>query len=198
MLDLCSEPAHSAGVVVPSDLVHGTRVPQGRLTTRASRRPNTHSALRRPEFESAVRAALRHYVRSDLLAENPLMRSRLLAKDAPGAPAPLALKTLLAETAEGLFANARDARFYRVVDLTYFNPAQKQEIVAQQLGLSFSTYRRHLATATDRLTGWLSTGAGGWATATPRPRNCGLAAPSLRGHLAISQFIGGIKRRLSG
>jgi hypothetical protein len=28
------------------------------------------------------------------------MRSRLLAKDAPGAPAPLALKTLLAETAE--------------------------------------------------------------------------------------------------
>jgi TolB-like protein/Flp pilus assembly protein TadD len=155
MLDLCSEPAQSAGVVVPSDLVHGTRVPQGRLTTRASRRPNTHSALTRPEFESAVRAALRHYVRSDLLAENPLMRSRLLAKDAPGAPAPLALKTLLAETAEGLFANARDARFYRVLDLTYFNPAQKQEIVAQQLGLSFSTYRRHLATATDRLTGWL-------------------------------------------
>jgi TolB-like protein len=72
-----------------------------------------------------------------------------------GAPAPLALKTLLAETAEGLFANARDARFCRVLDLTYFNPAQKQEIVAQQLGLSFSTYRRHLATATDRLTGWL-------------------------------------------
>ena len=121
MLDLCSEPAQSAGVVVPSDLVHGTRVPQGRLTTRASRRPNTHSALTRPEFESAVRAALRHYVRSDLLAENPLMRSRLLAKDAPGAPEPLALKTLLAETAEGLFANARDARFYRVLDLTYFN-----------------------------------------------------------------------------
>ena len=50
---------------------------------------------------------LRHYVRSDLLAENPLMRSRLLAKDAPGAPEPLALKTLLAETAEGLFDNAR-------------------------------------------------------------------------------------------
>ena len=98
---------------------------------------------------------MRHYVRSDQLAENPLMRSQLLTKDVPGAPAPLALKTLLAETAEALFVNARDARFYRVLDLTYFNPAQKQEIVAQQLGLSFSTYRRHLATATDRLTGWL-------------------------------------------
>ena len=126
------------------------------------------------------------------------MRSRLLAKDAPGAPEPLTLKTLLAETAEGLFTNARDARFYRVLDLTYFNPAQKQEIVAQQLGLSFSTYRRHLATATDRLTGWL------WqreqAAGQPQPPDpqCGLAAPSLRGHLAISQFIGGIKRRLSG
>jgi TolB-like protein/cytochrome c-type biogenesis protein CcmH/NrfG len=102
-----------------------------------------------------MRAALRHYVRSDLLAENPLIRSRLLGKDAPGAPGPLALKTLLAETAKRLFANGRDARFYSALDLTYFNPARKQQIVAEQLGLSFSTYRRHLATAIDRLTGWL-------------------------------------------
>jgi hypothetical protein len=117
--------------------------------------PDTHSALTRPEFESAIRAALRHYVRSDLLAENPLMRSRLLGKGDPRAPGPLALKTLLADTAEGLFANARDTRFYRVLYLMYFNPAPKQKAVAQQLGLSFGTYRRYLATATDRLTGWL-------------------------------------------
>jgi hypothetical protein len=88
----------------------GRGVPQGRLTSRGP-----HSTLTRPEFESAIRAALRHYVRSDLLAENPLMRSRLLGRGAPRAPGSLALKTLLTETAEGLFANARDARFYRVL-----------------------------------------------------------------------------------
>jgi hypothetical protein len=130
-------------------------VPQRRLTTRASRRPVPNSSLSRSIFESATRAALRDYVRSDLLAENALMRTRLLEKDAAGTAEPAALKALLADTAEALFANARDERLFRVLDLTYFNPAGKQEVVAQQLGLSFSTYRRHLATATDRLTGWL-------------------------------------------
>ena len=130
------------------------------------------------------------------------MRSRLLAKDAPGAPAPLALKTLLAEIAEGLFANARDARFYRVLDLTYFNPAQKQEIVAQQLGLSFSTYRRHLATATDRLTGWLwqqEQAAGQTQPPDPaivvsRPRLSVVILPflNLSGELSVDYLVDGI------
>jgi hypothetical protein len=44
------------------------------------------------------------------------------------------LKALLADTAEALFANARDERLYRVLDLTYFNPTRKQQVVAQQLG----------------------------------------------------------------
>lgn len=135
--------------------VHGTGVPQRRLTTRASRRLDPNASLSRSDFESATRAALRGYVRSDLLAANALMRTRLLEKDAAGTAGPIALKALLADTAEALFANARDERLYRVLDLTYFNPARKQEVVAQQLGLSFSTYRRYLGTATDRLIGWL-------------------------------------------
>jgi len=65
------------------------------------------------------------------------------------------LKDLIAETAETLFASERDQRLYRVLDLTYFNPVPKQEAAAAQLGMSFSTYRRHLAAAVDRLTEWL-------------------------------------------
>ena len=54
-----------------------------------------------------------------------------------------------------LFADERDQRLYRVLDLTYFNPAPKQEAAANQLGLSFSTYRRALAAGVERLTEWL-------------------------------------------
>ena len=42
-----------------------------------------------------------------------------------------------------------------MLDLTYFNPTPKQEAAAERLGMSFSTYRRQLATAVDRLTDWL-------------------------------------------
>jgi len=42
-----------------------------------------------------------------------------------------------------------------VLDLTYFNPTPKQEAAAERLGMSFSTYRRQLATAVGRLTDWL-------------------------------------------
>ena len=54
-----------------------------------------------------------------------------------------------------LFANSRDQKLYRVLDLTYLNPAPKQEAAADRLGLPFSTYRRHLTAAVGRLTDWL-------------------------------------------
>jgi TolB-like protein len=44
---------------------------------------------------------------------------------------------------------------YRVLELTYLNPAPKQEAAAGRLGLSFSTYRRHLTASVDRLIEWL-------------------------------------------
>jgi TolB-like protein/Flp pilus assembly protein TadD len=110
----------------------------------------THS-----DFGSAVRDALRHYVRTDLLAGNALLHAQLLTRSGPGAATPQALKALIAETAESLFANERDQRLYRVLELTYFNPAPKQEAAAERLGMSFSTYRRHLAAGVDRLIEWL-------------------------------------------
>jgi TolB-like protein/Tfp pilus assembly protein PilF len=111
--------------------------------------------LTRSEFESAVKDALRHYTQADLLAGNGLLHTRLLTRSEPGAATPQALRVLLAETAKGLFAGERDQRLYRVLDLTYFSPAPKQEAAADRLGLSFSTYRRHLTAGVDRLIEWL-------------------------------------------
>ena len=85
--------------------------------------------LTRTDFGSAVKEALRHYPRADLLAGNPLLHARALTRAGPATPR--ALKALLAETAETLFANERDQRLYRVLDLTYFNPAPKQMAVTK-------------------------------------------------------------------
>ena len=87
-------------------------------------------------------------------------RKRAVARTGAGGPGtgpatPQTLRALLAETAKNLFVSERDQRLYRVLELTYLNPAPKQEAVADRLGLSFSTYRRHLTTGVDRLTEWL-------------------------------------------
>ena|SRR5216684_5149446 len=68
---------------------------------------------------------------------------------------PAELWALLSETVDALFAGARDEKLRRVIEFTYFRPAPKQEVTAQQLGLAFGTYRRHLTTALDRLARWL-------------------------------------------
>ena len=111
--------------------------------------------LTRSDFESAVKDALRHYTQADLLAGNALLQANVLARSEPGSATPQALRALLAETAKGLFAGERDRRLYRVLDLTYFSPVAKQEAAADRLGLSFSTYRRHLTAGVDRLIEWL-------------------------------------------
>jgi adenylate cyclase len=111
--------------------------------------------LTRSDFDSAIKVALRHYTRTDLLAGNALLHARVLSRDGPSGNTPQALRALLGETADSLFANERDRRLYRVLDLTYFNPAPKQEAAAERLGLPFSTYRRHLTAGVDRLTEWL-------------------------------------------
>jgi tetratricopeptide (TPR) repeat protein len=52
--------------------------------------------LARSEFENAVKEALRHYTQADLLAENALLRTRLLTSSKPGAATPQVLRALLA------------------------------------------------------------------------------------------------------
>src|SRR5215471_11542684 len=115
----------------------------------------TRTLLTRSDFESAVKDALRHYTQADLLAGNALLHASVLTRSEPDGATPQALRALLADTAKALFAGERDRRLYRVLELTYLNPAPKQEAAAERLGFSFSTYRRHLTAGVDRLVEWL-------------------------------------------
>jgi TolB-like protein/tetratricopeptide (TPR) repeat protein len=115
--------------------------------------PSSQSAWSFSEFATALKGALRDYSRPDLLADSPLLRSRLMA--ARGHVNPANLQALLSETVDTLFANPRDENLRRVIELTYFRPAPKQEAAADRLGLPFGTYRRRLTSALGRLTRWL-------------------------------------------
>jgi TolB-like protein len=102
------------------------------------------------DFVKAVKDALRDVHSPDLLARNPLLRAGISRLSGPQE-----LKALLCETVSTLFGNARDEKRRRVLELTYSQPALKQEVVADRLALSFGTYRRHLSTARERLARWL-------------------------------------------
>lgn len=114
--------------------------------------PVAPPAMSEADFVSALKSALRNFSRPDLLARNPLLRSRLLAGRAAG---PAELQALLSDTVNALFAGPRDEKLRRVVEVTYFRPAPKQEAAADRFGLAFGTYRRHVVTAFRRLCAWL-------------------------------------------
>lgn len=111
--------------------------------------------LSQPEFEEAVRQALRDYTRPDLLAANPLMRSRLVIEAAEPLPGPAALQSLLQQAAATLTGNPRDEKLYRAIYHTYLEPAPTQEQAAERLDLPFNTYRYHLANGLKRIVEWL-------------------------------------------
>ena len=111
------------------------------------------AALDYAGFSTALKSALRDFHRADLLARNPLLRAQI--RNLGEAGGPRELKALLVGTVGTLFGNPRDEKLRRVIELTYFQPAPKQEAVADRLSLSFGTYRRYLTAARDRLARWL-------------------------------------------
>jgi hypothetical protein len=112
--------------------------------------------LSQPEFDQAVRQALRDLRRPDLLARNPLLRTRLV-RDRIGDEEPSAavLESLVCAAVETLREHPRDDKLLRAVERTYVRPAATQERAAAALGLPFSTYRRHLTQGVDRVASWL-------------------------------------------
>jgi adenylate cyclase len=111
--------------------------------------------LTRSDFHVAVKDALRFYTRADLLLGNPLLKARIVTAGGARSAGVAHLRQVLAQAAETIFVNERDQRLLRVLELTYFQPAPKQEAVAERLGLPFSTYRRHLTAGVERITEWL-------------------------------------------
>lgn len=113
-------------------------------------------ALSQPEFDAAVRQALRDLRRPALLARNPLLRTRLV-HDRTGVeePAAATLEALVRAAVETLREHPRDDKMWRAVERTFVRPAATQERAAEALGLPFSTFRRHLTQGVDRVVTWL-------------------------------------------
>jgi hypothetical protein len=107
--------------------------------------------LSQPEFEGAVRQALRDYARPDRLASNALLSARLVADRTEDQSPADRLRQLVQLSAQELNSHPRDQRLYRALYRTFFNPASTQEQAAELLGLPFSTYRTHLRAGMKRV-----------------------------------------------
>ncbi|MCB9637059.1 MAG: ATP-binding protein [Sandaracinus sp.] len=110
--------------------------------------------LARDDFARALKDALRVATDPDALARNPLSRSRV-SLELPDEAPPSRLRGALERALETLASSGKDERAHAAVKLTYLDPARTQEEAAELLGLSFSTYRRHLAAGVERITEWL-------------------------------------------
>jgi hypothetical protein len=112
--------------------------------------------LSQADFTDAVRHGLRDLHRGELLARNPLLRTRIAhdyaSTDEPDAEA---LEGLLRAAVDALRQHPRDDKLLRAVERTYLRPAPTQEAAAEVLGLPFSTYRRHLSQGVGRIVAWL-------------------------------------------
>jgi DNA-directed RNA polymerase specialized sigma24 family protein len=109
--------------------------------------------LSRPDFDSAVRDAMRSLSRPGALIGNPLTRSRLVA-DHPSPDPAQALRELLEEAVEQVGADPRAARQHQAVVSAYLSRVPTQEAAAERLGLPISTFRRHLAGGLERVALW--------------------------------------------
>lgn len=108
-------------------------------------------ALDEEAFGAAVRAALRDLARPDLLAANPLARSRVARDQASTAAVGDDVAALLRYALAALPDDPRTDKARRAVERTYFHGTLSQEAAAEVLGMAFSTYRRHLQAGTALL-----------------------------------------------
>ncbi|MGW0706369.1 ATP-binding protein [Streptomyces sp. NPDC002643] len=106
--------------------------------------------LSRPEFDKAIRNALRSWHRPDALAANPLLHTRLAALP-PGADPVASLRAALTEAVDRLRGDRQGDKLHRAVTAAFFDSAPTQEAAAERLGLPFGTYRRHLSQGIDRV-----------------------------------------------
>jgi len=113
------------------------------------RRP---TPLGREQFDAAVKDALRSLDDPLRLAANPLTRSRLV-ESATADPADAAeqLAATIRTTIDGLADQVDGDEAARVLTRTYLRGNVTQEAAAEVLGLAFSTYRRRLTMAHERL-----------------------------------------------
>lgn len=112
--------------------------------------PHPGPELDEVELHSAIKHALRRYWHEAELEHSPLLALEPIAS-VKATERVARLRTLLRECCESLGTQGRDGVQRRVLEATYLRGAEKQLGVAALLGMSFSTYRRHLTEGTRRL-----------------------------------------------
>lgn len=95
--------------------------------------------LSRPEFDAAVRDALRALRRPDALAGNALSRSRLVTESGDD------LAAVLVRAINAVQGGRVGGKRRQALAVTYVSGSMTQEAAAARLDLPFSTYRRHLS-----------------------------------------------------
>ncbi|MFE6523236.1 ATP-binding protein, partial [Streptomyces sp. NPDC057794] len=139
------------------------------------RGPASLTVLTREEFDAAVAEALSAWQRKDLLAGNPLTRTRMVAQQGGDDPAE-ALRDVLAEALDTLGRDPRLQKYHRAVVTGLLRGAPTRETAAERLGLPLSTFRRHLSRGIDEIRSYLwnaelrSSASAGRATSTGAPR----------------------------
>lgn len=106
--------------------------------------------LSRAEFGAAVRSALARLDAAGPLTGSPLLGTALVDPGHPDAAASLRARLLDAVEASG--QGRHGVEDHRVLRRTFLTGCPSQEAAAEILDLPFSTYRRHLSQAVDRLT----------------------------------------------
>ncbi|MEO3809182.1 ATP-binding protein [Sphaerisporangium sp. B11E5] len=126
------------------------RTQPGSLTEERPTGP-ADAVLTRSAFDAAVREALREWHRPDALAANPLAGARIVRAAAEPAARIEALREAITDAVDALLEDPRDSRLHAVLAMTFFHRLPSQAVAAERLGLPFSTYRRHLDRAQQRV-----------------------------------------------
>ena len=121
-----------------------------RRPDRAPGGADTTAKRDRRRFEEEVRRALRCVDRPDLLLDSPLLASHWL-EGRRRVDRAQSLAGALHDACEAVRDEDGDLRGYDALRRTYLRPAVKQLVAADDLGMSFGTYRRALTGAIERV-----------------------------------------------
>jgi len=111
--------------------------------------------LSEEEFDESVQQAIKSYHQSELLLSNPLLKSKLVlnkvTKEMKDYDKIKILKSFIDQILKEIAESPVDGKYHRILYRTFINPVGSQEKVADYLNMSFSTYRRYLKTALEKL-----------------------------------------------
>jgi hypothetical protein len=123
------------------------------------RRSSEVVVLSKEGFFESVQDALKSFSNFGKLSGNPLLDSRLVvdrtSADSDQRSKVEVLRSLILDAAQTLNTNQKDAKLYKALEAGYLRPKRSQERAAEVLDVSIATFRRHLRSGAERLTGVL-------------------------------------------